>query len=306
MFKRIAEYQHISNIFDELKSDIKKRTEKPEFPFGLSALDEATHGLRRGRVHIIAARPGEGKTSLGIQTSWNLADSRKRIAYISLEDDKKRLTERMFCNIQKINNTELAKGIWTNDTQIKSEVMSSMFKNITFLVMDGFGYNWGEFENVLDAIKPQADVAFLDYINMIELSQGQNKRDTISEFVRNCKYYAVKKNMALVILAQINRSGADDSRPGMHHLKDCGTLEEVADLVLINHFPIRYNNKTFKGEAAGQEYFEIMVAKIKDYGHPKIVPVRFVGRHYRFEDWEQPISQPKVASLETLRADVYR
>ena len=305
MFKRIPNYQHISQIFEELKSDIKKRTEKPEFSFGLYSLDEATRGMRRGRVHIIAARPGEGKTSLALQTAWNLADAGKVIVYVSLEDDKKRLTERMFCNMQKINNADLARGAWTDETEKKSEAMASMFKNITFLVMDGFGYNWPEFENVLDSIKPQADVAFLDYINMIELSGSQNKRDTVSEFVRNCKAFALKKNMALVILAQINRSGADDSRPGLHHLKDSGTLEEVADLVLINHFPIRYNNKTFKGEFAGPEYFEIMVAKIKDYGHPKVVPVRFAGRYYRFDDVEQPLFkfQPKP---ESFGAEVYQ
>jgi len=281
---RTPEYRHIAGLFEELKQDVLKRTDKPELPFGLTDLDDATQGLRRGRVHIIAARPSECKTSLGLQTAWNLADAGKTVAFISLEDSKKRCTERIFCNVMSVDNVSLSKGIWDTQTEERYQLMLGMLKPITFLVMDDFGYNWAEFQQVLESVKPKPDVAFLDYINMIEMLKGQNKRDTISEFVRECKRYAVHSNMALVILAQINRSGADDARPGLHHLKDSGTLEEVADMVLINHYPIRYNNKTFRGKEAGQEYFEVMVAKIKDYGHPKIVPVKFVGKHYRFED----------------------
>ena len=284
--------ENLFQIYLGLRADIAKRTERPELPFGLTELDSRTHGLRRGRVHVIAARPSEGKTSLGLQIAWNLACSEsKTVAYVSLEDDRKQLLERILCNAQRIENTQLVRGIWTDETDAKAKAMESVFKKIKFLLLDSFGFNWREFQVVIEKTQPKPDVIFLDYINMLELERGMNKRDVIGEFVRASKTWAIKENIAIVILAQINRAGAEDKRPRLHHLKDCGTLEEVADLVLVNYYPIRYGDKgIYSGpeQIAPKEYLEIEIAKCKNYGQPGIVQVRFEGKFYRFEDWIEP------------------
>jgi replicative DNA helicase len=119
---------------------------------------------------------------------------------------------------------------------------------------------------------------------MIELCKGRSKAETVAEFVRSCKAWAVKENIAIVILAQINRSGAEEKRPRLHHLKDSGALEEVADVVLINYIPFRYGDKTYKGDPAGPEHLEIEIAKIKNYGRAGILAFNFKGEHYRIED----------------------
>lgn len=283
---RTPEYRNLFEIYQSLKGDIAKRTENPELPFGLRELDERIHGLRRGRVHVIAARPSEGKTSLALQIAWHLVCEGKTVAYVSLEDDCKQLVERVLCNTQRIENTQLIRGVWTDETEHKAKAMETAFKSFKLLLLDGYGYNWREFQTVIEGTKPKPDVIFLDYVNMIELSNGFSKREVVGEFVRASKSWAVKENVAIVILAQINRSGAEDKRPRLHHLKDSGALEEVADLVLINYYPVRYADKTFGGEPATADYLEIEIAKIKNYGHPGIVPVRFLGQFYRFENWE--------------------
>ena len=292
---RQPEYENLYQIYLGLRADIAKRTERPELPFGLTELDSRTHGLRRGRITVIAARPSEGKTSLGLQIGWNLACSEgKTVCYVSLEDDRKQLVERVLCNAQRIENTQLIRGLWSEDTDRKAKAMEAAFKKIKFLVVDGFGYNWQEFQTLIEKTQPKPDVIFLDYINMIELNKGMNKRDTIGEFIRASKAWALKENIAIVILAQINRAGAEDKRPKLHHLKDCGTLEEVADVCLLNYYPIRYGEKDRNGEPYGPEYLEIEIAKIKNYGRPGIVPVKFLGRYYRFEDWQEiELKQPE-------------
>jgi len=285
---RELQYQNLFQIYLGLRADIAKRTERPELPFGLTELDARTHGLRRGRVHVIAARPSEGKTSLGLQIGWNLACSEgKTVAYVSLEDDRKQLVERILCNAQRIDNTQLVRGLWTEETDRKAKAMEAAFQKIRFLVLDGFGYNWNEFQQVIEKTQPKPDVLFLDYVNMIEMQKGMNKRETIAEFIRASKAWALKENIAIVILAQINRAGAEDKRPRLHHLKDCGTLEEVADVCLLNYYPIRYGEKDKNGQPYGPEYLEIEIAKIKNYGRPGIVPVKFLGRYYRFEDLQE-------------------
>jgi len=281
---RKAEYKNLFEIYEDLKEDISKRTEVPELTFGLRQLDERTHGLRRGRVHVIAARPSEGKTSLALQIAWNLVCNDKTVAYVSLEDARIQLVERILCNSQRIDNRELIRGQWTEQTERKAKVMENIFKSLKLLLLDGFGYNWEEFKTVIEKTGPKPDVIFLDYINMIELVHKIPRREAISEFVRASKAWAVKENIAVVILSQINRTGADDKRPRLHHLKDSGTLEEVADIVLINYYPIRYGAKDSQGNPYPPDYLEIEIAKIKNYGQPGIIPVRFLGEFYRFEE----------------------
>ena len=290
MLKREPLFENAGTIFSRVIEKIAQRKENPEFPFGLIALDEITHGITKERVTIIAARPSEGKTSLGLQTAFKIADTNRMVAYISLEDDREQLVEKLFCNIFDVENYELKKGL--NPSLLpKVEVASKIFEQLHLLTLDGFGYNFQEFKQVVQNLKPKPEVVFLDYIQMID-SIKESRWEAISEFIRQVKKFALEEKIAVVILSQVNRTGADANRPCLHHLKQAGTLEEVADLVLILYYPFRYgdssfdfNTKTGQGlEVAPQDYLEIQVEKNKT-GRTGIVPVRFLGQYYRFEDW---------------------
>ncbi len=279
-------------IFGRVIERISKRTEVPEFPFGITQLDELTHGIARERVSIIAARPSEGKTSFGLQTAYRNAAAGKMVAYISLEDDREQLVEKLFCNVFSLDNTQLKRGLSPTIEAAKPNA-EQMFSNLRLIALDGFGYNFSELRNVVMMVNPKPELIFLDYIQMIDGVQKESRWETISEFIRQVKKFALDEKIAIVILSQINRGGVDVERPSLHHLKQAGTLEEVADLVLILHHPFRYgqpsydySSKNSTGiEQAPQDYLEVQIEKNKT-GRIGIVPVKFEGQFYKFSDWE--------------------
>ena len=288
---RVPVVENPGTIFARVVARIKKRTEHPEFPFGLTDLDRMTHGITRERVSIIAARTSEGKTSLASQIAFKLADAGHTVAYISLEDDREQIVEKLFCNICEINNSDLKRGM-SPVFESKKEMAENIFENLKLLTLDGFGYNFGEFKMLVKSVQPKPDVVFLDYIQMTDTIGRESRWETISEFIRNLKKFSLEEKIATVVLSQVNRMGAEASRPSLHHLKQAGTLEEVADLVLILYYPFRYGDSTFDYnpktglgmEVAPPDYLEIQVEKNKT-GRTGIVPVRFLGQYYRFEEW---------------------
>ena len=293
MNNRIPLIENAGTIFSRVIVKIKVRSELPEFPFGLSRLDEITHGLSRERVSIIAARTSEGKTSFAAQTAFKLADAEHTVAYISLEDDREQIIEKLFCNVCEIDNSELKKG-FNPLFESRKVTAERIFENLKLLTLDGFGYNFNEFKTLVQSVQPKPDVVFLDYIQMMDSAYKESRWDAISEYIRNLKKFSLEEKIATVVLSQVNRIGAEATRPGLHHLKQAGTLEEVADLVMILYYPFRYGDSSFdydrksgRGmEYAPHNYIEIQVKKNKT-GRTGIVPVRFLGQHYRFEDWKE-------------------
>lgn len=283
-------FENLSSIFESVKKDAEKRNDKPEFPFGLTELDRVTNGIKRGKLTMIAARTSEGKTALGMQLAANLADSGKTVAFISLEDDRKQIAEKIYCNMMRENNYDLQKGKISKE---KSESANKMFEDMKLLVLDDFGYNFDEIRYVVEELDPRPDIVFLDYVQMVERGNYKTRYDAISEFARQCKVFAEKADIGFVLMSQINRAGAKEERPALYHMSGCDTLEQVADLVLIMYYPFVYGDSTFNYnrdrnegfEFAPNNWMEVEVAKNKTGMRNVIVPLCYTGKHYLFEDW---------------------
>ena len=220
--------QPLARIFAGLSDNIAQRTTRPELPTGISSLDTILWGLHRKQVLCIAARPSEGKTTLGLQIAWNLADAHFVVHFISLEMSKEQLVERQLCNTMNIHNTKLRHG--QVDDTIKSKM--AHFKTMLdeqkpkLLITDDVGYHYKQIEDLIDRLNPRPDVVMLDYIQLCTLGRHDSKVEAISEYVRALKQLAVEKNIAIVILSQINRGIKDraDKRPRLEELKGSGCI----------------------------------------------------------------------------------
>ena len=295
---RKAVFENLSTIFEGVREDAKKRNDTPEFPFGLKELDALTHGIKRGKLTMIAARTSEGKTALGMQLATSLADNGKTVAFISLEDDRKQIAEKIYCNIMRENNFDLQRGRFDEH---KVQTANKLFEEMKILVLDDFGYNFEEIKFVVEELDPKPDIVFLDYVQMVERGEYKNRYDAISEFARKCKIFAEKADIGFVLMSQINRAGAKEERPALHHMSGCDTLEQVADLVLIMYYPYVYGDSTFnydknKGtgfELAPTNWMEVEIAKQKTGIRNVIVPLCYTGKHYLFEDWDGEVGVSK-------------
>jgi replicative DNA helicase len=292
---RQPRFERVSEIFQRVKQAVQSRTATPELPFGMPELDEITRGLLRGKITVIAARSSQGKTSFALQTAWHLADQGKTVAYLTLEDDREELVERLYCHVGRVDNQALRRGEWPMD----NPAIPSLFERLKLLVLDDYGYNVQELAHVVNTLSPTPDVVVVDYAQMIDDDQVESEYRAISLFVRHLKLFAEQSDIAVILCSQINRQGAQEGRPSLHHLARCGRLEEVANLVLLLYWPFITKDSSFDyqsgipncGFAAGScpaDYFEVLVEKNKT-GPKGIVRTRFVGKHYRFEPWLLPL-----------------
>lgn len=289
MTDRQANFENASDIFERVKVNVAKRNDKPEFPFGLTELDKATNGIKRGKLTMIAARTSEGKTAFSAQLAMNLADSGKRVAYISLEDDREQVVENMACNLMRIDNFDLQRG---RKELLDNPKIKEFFENIPILVLDDFGYSFAEIKQVVETLDPKPDIVFIDYVQLAEKEKGLSRYETILEFARSCKVFSNHTNIGIVLNAQINRAGAREGRPSIHHISDCDKLEQYADMILLIHYPFVHGQPTFNYDGANEgfkvapkQWIEVEVAKNKSGMRGVIVPLHFTGKHYLFEDW---------------------
>ena len=159
--------------------------------------------------------------------------------------------------------------------------------------MDNYGYTMPEIAHVVQELRPTPDVLIVDYAQMIDDEGYESEYRALSVFVRQLKLFAEHSRIATLLCSQVNRQGAQESRPALHHLARCGRLEEVANAVLMLYCPAMTGEASFDyqkdvmGFAEGacpREYFELSVEKNKT-GPRGVVPLRFVGSQYRFEPW---------------------
>ena len=283
-------FERVSTIFERVQANVRTRTGQAEFAFGIPPLDAATHGLPKGKVTIIASRVSEGKTSLGLQVATHLAVSGKTVAFVSLEDDRESIVERLFCQTTRTDHAHLMMGQpeWERHPEILP-----VFDRLKLVVLDNFGYNFHELEAVMQTLDPKPDTVIVDYVQMVDQRERESEYEAVSRFVRHAKVFAETHKIGMVLLSQINRAGARDGRPELHHLANCGRLEQVANLVLLMFTPHYYEAESFDYDAgSGQgmqtcpsDYVELMVAKNKTGPRGIVVPLRFVGSQYRFEPW---------------------
>ena len=228
MVGKLRNNKTLSRIYTGWKDEVDQRKQWkgiPELPYGIKALDNLCWGLHRKQVCCIAARPSEGKTTLGLNIGWNLSDAGKTVYFISLEMSKEQLLERIFCDVFSVHNTKIRTGQIDTETERKMESFERLVneQKPSLLIRDDLGYNYQEIEYAVKNLKPKADVIILDYIQLCSLGNYRNKQEAISEYIRAMKQLATEENIAVIVLSQINRKVGErtDRRPQLHELKGC-------------------------------------------------------------------------------------
>lgn len=265
----------------QLIEEKKKRGGIPEYPTGLTFLDEITGGFEKGEIWIIAGKTGSGKTSLSLQLARNFAENTDHtILFLTLEMKGWQLILKMFCELLHENYTETRQGR-TEIPPEKEEFFKKFISSIDFEIVE-YGYTFEEVLKIFSKLykNKRPDVIFLDFMQMVEWKQFGEERIAIMEYIRKLKELANKYNIGFVIVSQIRRlpSGADYNRPpDIIDLKGSGSLEQMADKVILIYKTI---------EKLGNDNIErhyINLAKNRQ-GEVVTKEVKFVGAESRWED----------------------
>lgn len=239
----------IQDILPELTKQMEELAEsKTDFTgirTGFYDLDKVTRGLQKNQVIIIAGRPGSGKSAFALNVALNAAiHEKKSVAFFSLEMSAEEITKRMFGSIGKIDGDVLKTGRLKNtDWKKWNEVMSEL-SDTKFTLDDSGGITVSEIRRKCRKLKNSKDgldLIVIDYLQLVSSSNkysGQRVQE-VSEVSRDIKKLAMELEVPVIALAQMSRSveqrKGGDSIPKLSDLRDSGSIEQDADIVLFLH-----------------------------------------------------------------------
>ncbi len=260
-------------------------------PTGIGDLDRMITGLNRSDLILLAARPGMGKTSFALNIARNAAcKSKKTVAFFSLEMSKEQLASRLLSTEALISGTKLRTGKLTDEEWERLVPASDVLSKAELYLDDTPGITITEMKSRLRRLR-NIDLVVIDYLQLMGSGKRiDNRVQEISEITRNLKILAKEMNVPVITLSQLSRASEQrtDHRPQLSDLRDSGSIEQDADIVLFLYREGYYSEKSAEAAAAptaDMNSGECIVAKNR-HGEANAVKLHWQGEFMRFTGLE--------------------
>lgn len=263
-----------------------------------SDLDDLTSGLQKSDLIIIAARPAMGKTAFAINIAENAAImGHKTVAVFSLEMSKEALLNRMLCSQAKVDAHKMRTGFLAKEDWGKLRIAFDKLIQAPIYIDDTPGISLTELRakarrKAMD--KDGLDLVVVDYLQLMSASapggrRYENRTQEVSAISRGLKGIAKELKVPVIALSQLSRApetrGGKDSEPKLSDLRESGSIEQDADIVMFIYRPEYYDhdNPELEGKA------KIIIAKQRN-GPTDTIQLAFIKGSTRFEtllrsDW---------------------
>ena len=255
---------------------------------GYYELDELTCGLQNGEMIIVAGRPSMGKTSLALNFAENIGVVEKTpIAIFSLEMGKQQLAERFLCSKSEIDAQLVRKGMLGTEDYQKLVEVCGVLSEAPIYIDDSAGLTPLALRAKSRRLKSQYDIQciLVDYLQLMSLGVGrvESRQQEITAISRYLKALARELNVPVVVLSQLNRSpeGREGHRPRMSDLRESGSIEQDADVVMLLHREDYYHRGDKEYQPNNKS--EIIIAKQRN-GPTGLVELMFREQFTRFEN----------------------
>jgi len=251
---------------------------------GFRDLDKKTAGLQKGDLIIIGARPAMGKTTFAQNLAYNIASiNKKGVLFFSLEMAKNEIVDRMISAVSGVDNWGMRTGNLTDEEfQRIGDAMDEM-DEIPIYIDDTSSMTILELRNKARRAMHDHDigVVIIDYLQLIqggERYKGQRVQE-VTEISRGLKILARELSIPVIALAQLSRNvtGRDDPRPVLSDLRESGSIEQDADLVMFLHRVDYYK----KPEEEDTNITELIIRKHR-HGAIGTIELYFDGARSRF------------------------
>ena len=264
----------ISHCLEDVKQILTDRSKEQDMEItSLPILSRKIWGIQRRRLYVVGARTGIGKSAFAVQCAYDVAKQGKKVLFLSLESTVSEMVERIFCNRYEIDNFDLTCGHFEKYQKEWIEFEKEL-TGLKFIISDSIGRTMPEIKSLLEKMDDKPDLLVIDYIQMIK-GLTKQKNEDIAEFVKDLRIMAVKNNMAVWLVSQVNREGGQGEMPTLAQLKGSGVLEEHPDVVFLLHS---------KSDDLGDiKNYYFYVAKNRN-GRVGNVKMNYCGKHYKFRD----------------------
>lgn len=262
--KKNDHYKSLSEIGDELKefmNNLKQRNSVVTgLPAGLIEIDRALNGFQRGDLIILAARPGMGKTALAVNIALNMAKKNLSIGIFSLEMTYRQIAMRVLSSMSNIDFFKLKTGrLSANEWELVVKTIDET-RALRFYIEDSSLTTSLDIRTKARKLKIEKNIDFLiiDYLQLIEGSKRENRVQEVSEISRSLKILAKELDVPILALSQLNRGveQRDNKRPMISDLRESGSIEQDADIVMFI-----YRDEVYNKNSKEQNIAEINVAK---------------------------------------------
>lgn len=254
------------NNFDNLSHDYPEDGQigslRTGVSTGIGALDEITNGLNPSDLIIVAARPAMGKTALCLNIATNIAlKSKLPVAIFSLEMSKEQITQRIVCSEAEINayhfrTGNVPKELWSGIT----DAIGRLY-NAPVYIDDSSSLTPIEIRAKVRRLKAEhkkIGAVMIDYLQLMDLEKSENRVQEISKITRSLKRLAREMDVPVIALSQLSRTveARQNKRPQLSDLRESGSIEQDADIVMFIYRDEYYNPDTDKKKLA-----ELIISK---------------------------------------------
>jgi replicative DNA helicase len=212
-------------------------------PTGFTDLDAVSNGLHPGQMVIVAARPGVGKSTLGLDfaRSCSVKNGQSSVIF-SLEMSRTEIVMRLLSAEAKIRLQDMRGGRMTDDDWTRLARRMSEISEAPLFIDDSPNMTMMEIRAKARRLKQRNDLALIvvDYLQLMTSGKRvESRQQEVSEFSRNLKLLAKELEVPVVAISQLNRGPEQrtDKRPMLADLRESGSLEQDADMVILVHRP---------------------------------------------------------------------
>jgi len=257
-------------------------------PTGFVELDDMTSGLQNGELIIVAGRPSMGKTAFGMNVAEHIAvEEKKPVAFFSLEMSKQQVVQRLLCSRGKVDSHKLRRNMLNDEEIAKLHTACDVLHDAPLYIDDTPGMSVMQLRAKARLLAVRANVAavFVDYLQLLTSPGAESRQQEVSAISRSLKALARELNVPVIALAQLNRGveGRESHRPRMSDLRESGSIEQEADLILLLHRQEYYQDM---GERTGEDasgVAEVIIAKQRN-GPVGTIELQFSKRFTRFNN----------------------
>lgn len=284
--KKVANSKTLAQIARENKDNYFRERKVSPLHLGFDRLDELLGGLEGGDMIVIGARPAVGKSAFVTQITSNLAKQGKKIGFYNLEMKDRQMYERFVVNESGIGLTRLRRAVrFLGDEQEKFNKANETLEKAENIVITSEGSKKVS-EIYAESKHMDYDIIIIDYLQLLEPESTYkgNRTAEVGEISRHIKQVAMKLNIPVIALSQLNRVSETraSKEPTMADLREAGNIEQDASVIILL-WNLDENDRSKKG---------CKVEKQRQ-GENGSVVLRFNGDLMKFEETNEDVKEVK-------------
>ena len=270
------------NAYVDIENIINNKGELLGLETGLQDLDSFLQGLKNSDFMILAARPSMGKTAFALNIASYLSIKKDTpVAFFSLEMSSNQLIHRIFSSYGLIPLFNLKSGNLDDAHTQKLIKVSNKLSQSKLIINDEIS-NLMSLRSIARKLKRENDIKLIiiDYLQLLEGTRRENRNLEISEISRSLKILAKELDIPIIALSQLSRSveSRQVKKPMLSDLRESGSLEQDADIVMF-----LYREDYYNPETENKNITDVIIAKNRN-GPTGTIPVYFHKEYVRFQD----------------------